>query len=395
MSRNLPSSRSRRIARQLVALGTAAAATTAFTSFAQSASAVDGGQSRVEHAVFVQTNDLAGNAVIAYARNDDGSLKRLQTYSTGGLGGTETGAVADPLASQGGLTYDAKHGLLFAVNAGSDTFTVFRVRGGDLRRLDVISSRGHLPTSISVSGEVVYVLNAGYEGSISGFRIKGGSHVVPIADSTRTLGLGNPATPFFLKSPSQVAITPDRSAVIIPTKTGNTLEVFPLSHEGVPAAAAVINPSTAPVPFSVVFDAAGRALVTEASGSQSSYVVNADGTLSLVSRVANGQKAGCWSVVAKGYIYDSNSGSNSITGYSEDASGHLALLNETGVTATTDAAPVDMAVSGDEGYLYQQATVAGTIDIYSVNNDGSLTRVGTVTGFTPDNGSGIEGIAAS
>ncbi|MDQ1681630.1 MAG: hypothetical protein QOH99_171, partial [Frankiaceae bacterium] len=215
MARDLRNSRSGRLVRQLVALGTAAAATVAFTSFAQPASANDGAgdRSRAEHAVFVQTNDPGGNAVIAYRRAGDGSLTRLATYATGGLGGTQTGAVVDPLASQGSLTYDVVHHLLFAVNAGSDTFTVFRARGAELERLDVVGSRGHLPTSVSVSGEVVYVLNAGYDGAISGFRIRGGSHVVPIAESTRTLGLGNPASPFFLRSPSQVAVTPDRTAV--------------------------------------------------------------------------------------------------------------------------------------------------------------------------------------
>ncbi|MDQ1725127.1 MAG: hypothetical protein QOG52_2155 [Frankiaceae bacterium] len=396
MARDLRNSRSGRLVRQLVALGTAAAATVAFTSFAQPASANDGAgdRSRAEHAVFVQTNDPGGNAVIAYRRAGDGSLTRLTTYATGGLGGTQTGAVVDPLASQGSLTYDGVHHLLFAVNAGSDTFTVFRVRGAELERLDVIGSRGHLPTSVSVSGEVVYVLNAGYDGAISGFRIRGGSHVVPIAESTRTLGLGNPATPFFLKSPSQVAVTPDRTAVIVATKVAGTLEVFPLNHQGLPSGSPVITASAAPVPFALVFDSAGRLLVTEASGGESSYVVNADGTLSIISsHVANGQTAGCWSVVAKGYVYVANSGSATITGYSEDASGHLALLNADGVTATTGAGPVDLAVSGDK-YLYQLSTGSGVIDEFLVNNNGSLTRIGTLTGFPPDNGTGYEGIAA-
>jgi len=44
-------------------------------------------------------------------------------------------------------------------------------------------------------------------------------------------------------------------------------------------------------------------------------------------------------------VYVANSGSNTITGYSEDWHGRLTLLNADGVTATTDAAPVDLVAS--------------------------------------------------
>src|SRR4029079_7470669 len=75
--------------------------------------------------VFVQTDNPAGNAVVAYDRADDGTLPLAGTYPTGGNGGVLTGSVVDHLASQGSLVYDADHGLLFAVNAGSNTVSVF------------------------------------------------------------------------------------------------------------------------------------------------------------------------------------------------------------------------------------------------------------------------------
>ena len=72
-------------------------------------------------AVFLQHNGIDANTVTAYARHADGTLTEAGTYPTGGRGGAEQGAVIDPLASQGGLTYDTRHQLLFAVNAGSET----------------------------------------------------------------------------------------------------------------------------------------------------------------------------------------------------------------------------------------------------------------------------------
>jgi hypothetical protein len=64
------------------------------------------------HAVFVQNNSTDGNGIAAYHRNPDGTLSYLTTYQTGGLGGRESGAVTDPLASQGSLVLVRDAGLL-------------------------------------------------------------------------------------------------------------------------------------------------------------------------------------------------------------------------------------------------------------------------------------------
>jgi len=69
-----------------------------------------------DHAVFVATDNTAGNQVVAYKRSDSGALVLAGTYATRGLGGSLTGAVVDRTASQGALTYDAENALLYAVN---------------------------------------------------------------------------------------------------------------------------------------------------------------------------------------------------------------------------------------------------------------------------------------
>jgi hypothetical protein len=92
------------------------------------------------HAVFVQTDNTSGNQVVAYYRAPDGTLSPAGTYATGGLGGVLAGSVVDHLASQGSLSYDPGHGLLYAVNAGSDTVSVFAVNGDRLALRQVLSS---------------------------------------------------------------------------------------------------------------------------------------------------------------------------------------------------------------------------------------------------------------
>ncbi len=79
--------------------------------------------------VFVQTDALTGNSVVAFDRGRNGQLHQAGVYPTGGLGGALTGAVVDHTASEGALTADRDNRELYAVNAGSDTLSVFDVRG--------------------------------------------------------------------------------------------------------------------------------------------------------------------------------------------------------------------------------------------------------------------------
>lgn len=348
------------------------------------------------HAVFLQENQPSGNEIAVFSRSGDGRLHAVHHYSTGGLGGSLSGAAVDPLASQGGLTYDAKNQLLYAVNAGSGTLTVFQVDGLTLTRVQVLDTRGALPVSVSVGNDTVYVLDAAGDGTITGFRVVN-RKLERVLDATRSLHLGNPASPNFLDAPAQIAVTPDGGAVVVTTKKHNTLVSFTLNHHGSPSATAVVTPSAAPVPFSLTFDQAGRLLVTEASGGESSYTVNADATLSIIaSHVVNAQMAACWSVVAKGHVFVANAGSASITGYNEDASGGLALHDASGVTATTGAGAVDIAATQDGQFLYEEANAAGEIDEFRVNDDGSLTLIGTVAGLgAVTAGVGAEGLAVS
>ena len=147
-----------------------------------------------DHAVFVQTNDPAGNSIVAYARHDDGTLTWAATYPTGGTGARAAGAAVDPLASQSSLVIDRDNGLLLAPNAGSNTVSVFSVSGDTLHLNQVVASGGPFPASIGVHGDLAYVLDGGFAGYVQGYRIVGGK-LHPIAGSLRSLGLVRICTP--------------------------------------------------------------------------------------------------------------------------------------------------------------------------------------------------------
>ena len=209
-------------------------------------------------ALYVQTDEPSANHIIVYDRGTNGRLKLAGSYATGGKGGVAQGAVVDPLASQGSLAI-ASHGhVLLAVNAGSDTLSLFRIARGDKLLLkQVVSSGGQFPVSIAVRGHLVYVLNAGGAGSVQGYWLSG-NRLSPIAHSNRSLGLANTNPPNFLTSPGMVGFTPAGNRLIVTTKaSGSMIDVFDVGPAGTLSSAPVMNASATPVPFAFAFDPMG------------------------------------------------------------------------------------------------------------------------------------------
>jgi len=124
----------------LAALGIAFAANPAFaqgTTTAQEDEQDDeqrGSQGRFAGAVFAMTNETAGNRIVVYGRASDGTLTRLRSVRTRGLGqGVDTD-------TQGPLRLSADNRFLYAVNPGSDNISVFEVDGTRLRFRQIIDA---------------------------------------------------------------------------------------------------------------------------------------------------------------------------------------------------------------------------------------------------------------
>src|SRR5579862_7473511 len=86
-----------------LAAGALLAAPFAAPASADSVSASHAAAYRAEPPVFVQSDNVDGNTVVAYNRAADGTLSQAGVYPTGGLGGVLAGSVVDHLASQGSL----------------------------------------------------------------------------------------------------------------------------------------------------------------------------------------------------------------------------------------------------------------------------------------------------
>jgi 6-phosphogluconolactonase (cycloisomerase 2 family) len=370
------------------ALGLAAAG--GLAAFAGPASAADlsGTAGAAPPTVFVQTDNPAGNQVIAFAQQPGGQLSQKQTVPTGGLGGAEAGA--NNLASQGSLIYDPGHHLLFAVNAGSDTISVLSVDGSRVRLDQVLSSGGEFPNSIAVHGNLVYVANAGGAGSVSGFRILG-QHVVPIPGSTRSLGLDDTNPSNFHDGPGQVIFSPNGSELLVNTKEAtNSIDVFQVGPSGYLSAAPAVTPDDSSGPFAFAFTPSGQLVVAEvAIAALHTFAFGPHGTLtSLAASVPDGQAAQCWVIAADGFYYVANAGSADLSEYTVAADGTPALV--AAVAAKTGTGSIDLTASADGKYIYAEAAAGGgTVFELRINSDGSLSPIGSVPGLGAD----IEGIA--
>ena len=124
------------------------------------------------HAVFVQTDNTAGNRVVAYDRAADGTLTAAGSYATGGRGGILAGSVVDHTASQGSLAYDpatrpavrGERGQRHRSRSSPSAATSWPCARSSAR---AARSRSAWPSTATL----LYVLNALNGGSVQGYRV--------------------------------------------------------------------------------------------------------------------------------------------------------------------------------------------------------------------------------
>lgn len=336
-----------------------------------------------QRAVYTLTNSPAGNAVKVFDRGGSGSLSPDGEFATGGTG-TGTG-----LGNQSALVLDGNR--LFAVNAGSDSISSFKVRGHGLELIDTDPSGGDQPISLAVDDGLLYVLNAGGTGNITGHTISRHGALSPLVGSTRPLsGAG--------AVPAQVSFDPRGKTLVVTEKATNLIDTYEVNRNTGLASGPNPQASAGATPFGFAFDRRGHLIVSEAFGGAagqsavSSYAVD-DGLIDAISpSVATTETAACWIVVTKNgrFTYTSNTGSGSISGYRVDRDGALSLLDADGQTGLTGPGPIDMALTGDSRFLYSLNSGDGTVSGFRVAADGDLTPIGGAGGIP----AGANGLAA-
>jgi 6-phosphogluconolactonase len=342
--------------------------------------------------VFVMNNDVDRNEILVFRRAPDGTLHESGTFPTGGRG---SGGTTDPLQSQGSLTLSQDGGYLFAVNAASGDISAFAVLGPGLVLIDRTNSGGAEPNAIAQHGDLVYVVNAAGTSNVVGFRFDHG-RLRQIPNSTRLLSTGSTGA-------SSLAFSPNGRFLVVTERTTNNLDVFAVESDG-SLSQNVVTPSVGPGVFAVSFAANGAALVSETGpagvpngSAASSYALQANSTLTpITASIPTLGAANCWNAVTPNgrFFYVSNSASATISGFAINNNGSLTPVGSTIVGSNpTGATNLDIAVSADGTFLYTLNSGNGTIGIFRIETDGTLAAFGSVDGI--ERASGFNGIAAN
>lgn len=326
-------------------------------------------------AVYLQTNAAAGNAVIMFPRAADGTLGSPVSFGTGGLG-SGTG-----LGNQGALALAGGGRLLYAVNAGSDEISGFRVGPAGLDLIGVWPSGGDLPLSLALTGRRLYVVHDGAASTVTGFTVGPHGALDPIAGAERVLP--DPAPDV-----AQIGASPDGTRLVVTEKAANTIVTFPVGADG-GLGDPLQTASVGMTPFGFAFDRRGTLIVSEAAGGAadasalSSYRPAGAGWDAVTASAGTTETAACWVAVSPNgkYAYTTNTGSASISGYRVGHDGSLTLLDADGVTAATGAGPLDLAFSRNGRYLYSLNGAGGSLSAFRVEADGLLAPVATVSGL--------------
>lgn len=323
--------------------------------------------------VYTLSNDAVENAVLAFRRNRSGEWRSAGRYATGGAGS------GSGLGNQGALALSENGRYLFAVNAGSDEVSVFRVVQSGLELLDHSEIIGDQPVSVTTDHNLVYAVNAG-DDSIFGLHFDPRSGTLtPLPDSYYPLSENGSA-------PAQISFNPGGTALVVTEKASNRITTFSLDQHGLPISSDSMT-ATGITPFGFAFGKRDRFFVSEANNglpggaTVSSYEIMRDGTVGVIAgAVAVNQTAACWLVVTPNgrLAFTANTPAGTLSSFSIDASGHLSLLEE---IAAQEEAPRDMAIANDGKSLFTLNGGDNSISVFKVSASGKLQKMQNIDGL--------------
>ncbi len=342
------------------------------------------GYSKNSGFVYTLSNQASGNDVLVYRRGANGSLTYSTAYNTGGTGS------GGGLGNQGAVIISNDNNVLLAVNAGSNSISSFKITGNGLNLKSTVSSGGTKPVSIAQHGNLVYVLNAGGDGNIAGFRLENNNKLTPLANSLRPLSST-------MSGAAQISFVRNGHVMVITEKATNKIITYTVNPDGTAGIMHSIT-SASPTPFGFASGRFGNIYVSEAVGGAtnasnvSSYRVAYDGSITLSEGpVATGQSAACWVVLTNNgkNIFTTNTASNTLSSYDvHQYSGNINILQS--IAATAGMGPIDAALTSNSEYLYVLNGVSGSISAYAVGSNGSLTSLQEIAGLP----AGANGLAA-
>ncbi len=362
------------------------------------------------------------NQIVAYTRDENGTLEQIGVYDTGGVGENIRNSGANPLASQDPLIVSKDRRFVFAVNAGSESISSFTINDdfsltpADLNVSTVGDSGAQNPVALAQFEDVLYVANSGNfvdgagqeldtlpadrnrtNASIIGFRVGDDGSLTLIPDSELT-GVGANA--------GAIEFSSDGNSLVITERRTNNLRVVtlndndaPITYDNGEVRVSSLLSNTAQ-PFGLDLYAADNGdflLVSEGNNGApglsalSSYRVEPNGALTAISissgvegdPLVTGFTFGCWVEFVEtptgDFAYVSNTPDGTITSFAVSDDGALtrleSLAGDTGIDGDdtqNGGGVLDAEIAFP--YLYQVVNNDGRIAQFMINEDGSLDR---------------------
>ena len=367
--------------------------------------------------VYTQTNE-AENKVINFMQTADGRLIEVQRVMTGGKGTNGfvpvTGEMTSPdsLISANAVITSKDKTYLFAVNAGNNTVSCFRIGADGMLSLTDTQSTGNMvmgnagtanSLAYNEADRVLYVSHSFGPNHIRSFAVMAGKLMPQMeAQSVNLPGLDD-------RIPTQITLSPDNkyllacvlfdarpgAAGLVPAAAKN-LVTFPIGMGG-KLGMPMFNEAGGVTPFATAFlngrsDAFVTVLAAESSAVLSTLAANGNVMSSKPSKIEtmfDGMMSEpseiCWVSVSEDdrFAFGANFGYGTVSTFRIDPNGLAVRISTAakeigdgmfkGLAGVTSSGAGDNAVSGQ--FLYQLYANAKKLVGYKIGDDGRLTKI--------------------
>jgi len=362
-------------------------------------------------AAYFITNEPTGNFVVAASIGSDGQLTLQQATSSEGLGshgGPGTGP--DGLFSQGAVKASAAGQIVAAVNAGSNTLSVYSIDPTNPTNLELIGkpvgSGGEFPVSLAINkaGTTVCAVNGGFVNGVACYSVDKTKGLTPIANTVRSLNI-NQTTPANgpAGSVSHVIFNEDESQLIASVKgvppTPGIFAVWDIAADGsLSEDFKAVQPATGGLlPFSMtVIPGKNAILATDAGVGVDIFDLsgeNAGGAAGGNSSVLpiTGQGATCWSShsTQTGNFYVTDIETSQVTEVNVDDNLKASIVTQYPQGNGTATIDNDIAAVNQKDFMYVLAANATEVKVLALNAPGKATALQTLDIAGPAKSAGL------
>ncbi|KAF3314493.1 hypothetical protein TWF173_004576 [Orbilia oligospora] len=338
----------------------------------------------------------SGNSIVAVPIMSNGAVdtNKYSTHATGGNGSAGMEAMnvtagPDPLFSQDSVV--VKDNMLFAVNAGSNTLTMFNINPRHPTCLTMVgepaSTMGDFPVAVTYSRKlkIACVLNSGASDGVACYSVSARTGLRPLDKSSRKLNIGQSTPPVGpTGTVSDIFFTPDSESLVVivkgnpPTGVAGFVAVYSVQNGKISMTPVKSNPIGSVALFGSSMISNTEIIATDAGFgamklklNPKTHVVEAE-----VKTTIDGQAATCWTAYSPKTesVYVTDIKMNRIEEINACTGKVVSALDFT----NGNVGNIDDIVGGD--FLYTLSPSDGKVDIAVVSlacGQGKMKELGT------------------